>query len=137
MPALSVSAELKEYPPRAPPFGSRTFILLCNLLNWAVGGYPLPSTLSRQSAYWGSTHLLASLSDPPSPARWKNLLRHLWVAARRDLGCFHQQKAKQRVALFADMSQSSPIPAGLLRCNQPHIAGDLLCTRKTFWSSND
>src|SRR6476620_4205493 len=67
MRALSESVELKEYPPRAPPFGSRTFISLCNLLNWAVCGYPLPSTLSRQSAYLGSTHLLASLSDPPSP----------------------------------------------------------------------
>src|SRR6476660_4695967 len=67
MRALSESAELKECPPRAPLFGSRTLISLFGLLNWAVCGYPLPSTLSRQSAYLGSTHLLASLSDPPSP----------------------------------------------------------------------
>jgi hypothetical protein len=28
---LSASAELKEYPPKAPLFGSRIFISLCNL----------------------------------------------------------------------------------------------------------
>src|SRR6202158_6099818 len=67
MRALSVSAELKECRPRAPRFGSRTFISLCNLRNWAACGYRLASTLSRQSAYWGSTNLLVSLSDPPNP----------------------------------------------------------------------
>src|SRR6476646_1170897 len=67
MPALFVSAELKEYPPKAPLFGSRTFISLCNLRNWAVCGYPFPSMLSRQSASWGSSHLLDSISAPPSP----------------------------------------------------------------------
>ena len=33
MRALSVSGELKECQLRAPPFGSRTFISLCNLHN--------------------------------------------------------------------------------------------------------
>jgi hypothetical protein len=33
MRALIVSAELKEYPPKAHPFGSSVFISLCNLLN--------------------------------------------------------------------------------------------------------
>src|ERR1700724_270020 len=65
--ALSGSAELQEYPPGAPPSGSGTFTSLCNMRNWAVCGCPLPSTLSRQSACWGSSHLLAWISDPLSP----------------------------------------------------------------------
>jgi hypothetical protein len=67
MRALSVSGELKECQLRAPPFGSRTFISLCNLRNWAACGYRLRSMVSRQFAFWGSTLLLASISDPPSP----------------------------------------------------------------------
>ena len=36
------------------------------------------------------------------------------VSADRHLSCFHQQKAQQRVALFADVSQPSPIATGFL-----------------------
>src|SRR5260370_25670509 len=43
------------------------FIYPCNLRNLAICGYPLPSTASRQSDSWVSTHLLATISDPPSP----------------------------------------------------------------------
>src|SRR5437667_3192197 len=59
------------------------------------------------------------------------------VRADRDLGRLHQQKAQQRVTLLADVAQPSPIPAGLLRRHQPHIAGDLLAAAKAFWRSDD
>src|SRR5947209_8393629 len=59
------------------------------------------------------------------------------VSADRDLGRLHQQKAQQRVTLLADVAQPSPIPAGLLRRHQPHIAGDLLAAAKAFWRSDD
>jgi hypothetical protein len=58
------------------------------------------------------------------------------LTAHRDLRRFHQQEPQQRVALFADVSQASPIPAGFLRRNQAHIAGDLLASTETFWSAN-
>src|ERR1700731_4422808 len=78
----SESAELQEYPPRAPPSGSGTFTSLCNMRNWAVCGCPLPSTLSRQSACWDSTHLLAWISDPLSshPQRRNSRVAiNLWI----------------------------------------------------------
>src|SRR5207247_4402475 len=59
------------------------------------------------------------------------------VSADRHLSRLHQQKAQQRVALLADVAQPSPIPAGLLRRHQPHIAGDLLAAAKAFWRSDD
>ena len=37
-----------------------------------------------------------------------------WMAAHRDLRCFHQQKPQQHIALLAYVSQSAPISAGLL-----------------------
>ena len=51
-------------------------------------------------------------------------------AAHRHLRRFHRQEAQQRVALFRDMSQPSPIPARLLQWHQSQIARDLLATRK-------
>src|SRR5438445_13292382 len=78
------------------------------------------------------------LRDLPSPAhrQVEELAAPLCLTAHRDLRRFHQQEAQQRIALFADVSQASPIPAGFLRRNQAHIAGDLLATTKTFWSAN-
>ena len=64
--STSVSAELKEYQPKAPPFGSRAFISHCNMRNWVVCGYPFPSMPLLRSASWGSTRLPASISKPPT-----------------------------------------------------------------------
>jgi hypothetical protein len=78
------------------------------------------------------------LRDLPSSAQGQveELAAPLRLTAYRDLGRFHQQEPQQRVALFADMSESSPVAAGFLRRNQPHIAGDLLATPETFGSAN-
>jgi hypothetical protein len=59
-----------------------------------------------------------------------------WMAAHRDLRCFHQQKPEQHIALLAVVSQSPPVPAGLLLGNQSDVAGDLLAAVKTFWRSD-
>ena len=56
---------------------------------------------------------LGNLPSPPQ-GQVEKLAAPLRVAAHCDLGCFHQQEAQQRVALFGDMSQPSSIPAGLL-----------------------
>src|ERR1017187_709690 len=58
-------------------------------------------------------------------------------AAHRYLRRFHQQETQQRVALLADVSQPSPIPARLLRRHQSQIARDLLATLKPLRSPND
>src|SRR5580658_5646836 len=60
------------------------------------------------------------LRDLPSSAHGQveECAAPFWMAAHRDLRRFHQQKPQQRVTLFADMSESSPIPAGFLRRNQ-------------------
>jgi hypothetical protein len=59
------------------------------------------------------------------------------VAAYRDLRRFHQQEAQPRVALFGDVSQSSPLSAGVLQRHQSQIARDLLATRKPIGSPDD
>src|SRR5579864_45748 len=56
----------------------------------------------------------------------EELVAPLLLTAHRDLRCFHQQKAQQHIALLADVSQPAPISAGLLRRNQPDVAGQLL-----------
>ena len=78
------------------------------------------------------------LRDLPSPPHGevKELTAPFRVAAHRDLRCFHQQEANQRVALLADVSEASPVTAGLFRRNQTHIARDLLAAVKPVWSSN-
>src|SRR5579864_572596 len=51
---------------------------------------------------------------PSSPhGQVKELAAPLWLTAYRNLCRFHQQVAKQRVALFADVTEASPIAAGL------------------------
>ncbi len=59
------------------------------------------------------------LSDLASAAHGEveELAAPLRLTAYRDLRRFHQQKAKQRVALFADVSESAPIPTRLFRGN--------------------
>ncbi len=79
---------------------------------------------------------LRDLSPAPH-GQMEKLAAPLRMAAYRDLGCFHQQEPQQGVALFADVPESSPIPAGFLRWNQPYIAGDLLGARETLRGPND
>jgi hypothetical protein len=74
--------------------------------------------------------------SPSAHGQVEKLTAPLRLAAYRDLRRFHQQKAKQRVALFTDVSEASPITAGLFRRNQTHLARDLLAAAKTFWCSN-
>jgi hypothetical protein len=78
---------------------------------------------------------LRDLSPAPH-GKVEELAAPLWLTAYCDLRRFHQQEAKQRVALFADVTQSSPIATGLFRGNQTYIAGDLLPAMKAFGSSN-
>ena len=66
----------------------------------------------------------------------EELVAPLGLAAHRDLRRFHQQKAQQYVALFADVSQSTTISAGLFRRNQSYVAGDLFATVKTLRRSD-
>ena len=68
---------------------------------------------------------LRDLSSAPH-SQMKELATPLRMTAHRDLGRFHQQKAQQRVALLADVSQPSSIPARFFRRNQSHVAGNLL-----------
>src|SRR6202163_3624008 len=75
---------------------------------------PHPVQTDRESAGHGYLRDLASsphgqVKIPAAPFR---------VAAYRDLRRFHQQKTQQRVALFGDVSQPAPIPAGILQRHQ-------------------
>jgi hypothetical protein len=51
------------------------------------------------------------LGDPTLPAhrQVEKLTTPLRIAANRRLRGLHQQEAQQRIALFADVSQSSPV----------------------------
>ena len=93
---------------------------------------PHPIEVNRQL----SSHRY--LRDFPSSAHGQveELAAPMRLTVHRDLRRFHQQEPQQRVSLFADVSQPSPIPAGFFRRNQAHIAGDLLATTETFWSAN-
>src|SRR5215472_10677727 len=53
------------------------------------------------------------------------------------LSGLYQQEAQQRIALFADMSQSSPVSTGCFAGNQTNVAGDPLATAKPLRRSND
>jgi hypothetical protein len=66
----------------------------------------------------------------------EELIAPLGLTAHRDLRRFHQQKAQQHVALFADVSQSTTISAGLFRRNQTYVAGDLFAAMKTLRRSD-
>jgi hypothetical protein len=68
------------------------------------------------------------LRDLPSSAYGlvEELAAPLRLTAHRDLRRFHQQEPQQSVALFADVSQPSPIATGLFGRNQSYIAGCLL-----------
>src|SRR5271169_400994 len=93
---------------------------------------PHPVQMHRQFTGHGD------LRDLPSPphGQVEKLTPPLPFTAHCDLGRFHQQEPQQRVALFADVSQAPPIPAGFLRRNQAYIAGDLLATTETCRSAN-
>ena len=57
--------------------------------------------------------------------------------AHRDLRRFYQQEAQDRTALLGDVSQPSPIPAGVFHRHQSEIAGHLLATLKAIGLSDD
>src|SRR6266576_6751417 len=94
---------------------------------------PHPVQANRQFSRHGY------LGDLPSPTQRqvKILTAPFRIAAHCDLGRLHQQEAQQRVALFRDVSQPSPLPAGLLQRHQSQIARDLLATLKPFRSPDD
>src|SRR3954447_18401144 len=66
----------------------------------------------------------------------KELAAPLRLTAHRDLRRFHQQKPQQHVALLADVPESMTISTGLLRRNQPDVAGQLLPAMKALRSSD-
>jgi hypothetical protein len=63
------------------------------------------------------------LGDLPSAphGQVKELDVPVWIAAHRDLRCFHEQEAQQNVALLADVAQPSPVSARLLRRVTPSL----------------
>ena len=69
------------------------------------------------------------LRDLPSSAHGQveELAAPMRLTAHRDLRRFHQQEPQQRVALFADVSQASPIPARFLRRNQARHSWRFAC----------
>ena len=71
---------------------------------------PHPVQTNRKSTSHGD---LGNLPSPPQ-RQVEKLAPPFRITAHRDLGCFHQQEAQQRVALFGDVSEPSPIPARLL-----------------------
>ena len=89
---------------------------------------PHPVQMHRQFPGHRDLRDLSSASH----GQMEELTAPLRLTSYRDLGRFHQQKAKQYVALLADVPKSSPVAAGLFRRNQSYIAGDLLATCKTF-----
>ena len=94
---------------------------------------PHPVHANRQPPRHGD---LGDLSS--SPHRQMEILAAPFRdTAYRDVGRFHQQETQQRVALFRDVSQPSPLPAGLLQRHQPQVARDLLATLKPIRSSDD
>ena len=88
---------------------------------------PHPVQMHRQFARHG---YLGDLPSTPH-GQMEELAAPLRLAAHRDLRCFHQQKPEQHIALLADVSQSPPVPAGLLLGNQSEVAGDLLAAVKS------
>ena len=56
------------------------------------------------------------LSDPSlsSHGQVEKMASPVGITTDRHLSCFHQQKTQQRVALFGDVSQPSPITTGFL-----------------------
>src|SRR5262249_45619426 len=55
----------------------------------------------------------------------------------RDLGCLHQQETQHRTPLLGDVSQPSPISAGIFQRHQSEIARYLLPTLKAIPISED
>ena len=78
------------------------------------------------------------LRDLPSAAHGQvqESTAPLRLTSYRNLRRLHQQKSQQRIALLADVTQSAPLAARLLRRYQSHIAGHLLATVETFRSSD-
>jgi hypothetical protein len=68
---------------------------------------PHPVQMHRQ--FTGHRNL-GNLSSSPQ-GKVEELAAPLWLAAHRDLRRLNQQIAQQRVALFADVPKSAPIPA--------------------------
>jgi hypothetical protein len=94
---------------------------------------PHPVQPNRKSTSHGD---LGNLSSSPQ-CQVEKLAALCWVTANRNLGCLHQQETQQRVALFGDVSQASPIPARLLRRYQSQIARDLLTALEPLRPSDD
>ena len=76
---------------------------------------PHPVQMHRQLASHGY------LRDLPSPSHGEveECAAPLWMAAYRDLRCFHQQKPEQHVALLADVSHPASIAAGIFLGTSP------------------
>src|SRR6185437_1993877 len=67
------------------------------------------------------------LGDLPSPPHHqvKVSAAPFGKTPHRSLRRLYQQEAQDRAALFGDVSQPSPIPAGVFHWNQTEIAGHL------------
>src|SRR6516164_3992894 len=74
----------------------------------------------------------------PSPP-WQCFCADAWARCmyRCYLGRLHQQEAQQRIALFADVTQSLFASTGFLTRNHAHVRADLLAALKPSRSSDD
>src|SRR5262245_20282719 len=70
--------------------------------------------------------------SPPPHQQMKILATPARIAAHGGLCRFHQQKARHRIALFGDVTQSPSLPTGLLQRHQPQVARHLLAALKTL-----
>ena len=72
------------------------------------------------------------LGDLPSPPQrqMEVLTAPFRQAAHRDLRRFHQQKAQSRTPLLGDVSEPSPLAAGIFPRHQSQIAGHRLAAMK-------
>ena len=92
-----------------------------------------PIQPNRQSACHCDLRRLAS-----SPHHQVRILASpLRQAAYRDLGRFYQQEAQHRTPLLGNVSQPSPISAGIFQCHQSEIACHLLAALKSARISDD
>src|ERR1700682_5617527 len=89
--------------------------------------FELPGEGERdtQSITRCSTANFGDLSASPQ-RQMKVLIAPFLITAHRDLRRFHQQETQQRVALFRDVAQSSPLPTGVFQRHQPEITRDML-----------
>src|SRR5581483_2458204 len=89
---------------------------------FATGRSPSPGATSSRDAPPAFEPWPPWQSSARDHGQVEELTPPLRLRAHRNLCRFHQQKTEQCVALFADVTESPAIAAGLRGRNQTHIA---------------